>query len=61
MRSDYPSEPILAEAAAQQMYAFRKRDPSAILNILRDNMDGDLLDREERGSGGSLWDENSLC
>jgi hypothetical protein len=31
------------------MYAFRKRDPSAILNILRDNMDDGLLDRGERG------------
>src|ERR1700676_2496250 len=49
MRSGYPSEPILAEAAAQQMYAFRKRDPRAILDILKDNMEGGLLDRGERG------------
>jgi hypothetical protein len=31
------------------MYAFRKRDASAIRNILRDNMDDGLLDRGERG------------
>jgi hypothetical protein len=49
MRSCYPSEPILAEAAAQQMYAFRKRDPKAILDILKDNMESGLLDKGERG------------
>ena len=49
MRSGYPSEPILAEAAAQQMCTFRKHDRSAILHILRDNMDSGLLDRGERG------------
>ena len=46
MRSGYPSEPILAEAAAQQMYTFRKRDQRA---ILKDNMEDGLLDRGERG------------
>jgi hypothetical protein len=46
MRAGYPSEPILA---AQQMYTFRKHDPNAILNILKDNVEGGLLDRGERG------------
>jgi hypothetical protein len=49
MHSGYPSEPILAKATTQQMFAFRKCDPSVILNILRDNMDGGLLDRGEQG------------
>ena len=49
MYSGYPSEPILAEAAAQQMYSFRKHDPRAILNILRDDMESGLLDTGECG------------
>jgi hypothetical protein len=49
MCSGYPSEPILAEAIAQEMFVFQKCDPSVILNILRDNMDGGLLDKGERG------------
>ena len=49
LRSGYSSEPILAEAAAQQMYAFRQHKPSVMLDILNDNIKTGLLDRGERG------------
>lgn len=55
MRSGYPSEPLLAEAAAQQIHAWRRnakqddgtRDPA--LEILSHNLNRDLLDRGELG------------
>ncbi|KAF8519711.1 hypothetical protein JB92DRAFT_2897710 [Gautieria morchelliformis] len=47
--SGYPSEPILAEAAAQQMYAFRQKRPSVVVDVLKDNMDNGLLDLGGRG------------
>lgn len=49
LRSGYPSEPFLAEAAARQMHIFRARDPDAILEILQDNLKSGLLDKGERG------------
>jgi hypothetical protein len=49
IRSGYPSEPLLAEAAARQMRIFRLRDPNAILQILQDNLQSGLLDKGERG------------
>lgn len=49
VRSGYPSEPLLAEAAAQQMHVFRSFDPDATLKILKDNVESGLLDKGERG------------
>jgi hypothetical protein len=48
-RSCYSSEPLLAEAAAQQMACFRSKDRNATLEILSDNVKSGLLDRGERG------------
>ncbi|KAF8512802.1 hypothetical protein JB92DRAFT_3116853 [Gautieria morchelliformis] len=42
--SRYPSEPILGEAAAQQMYTFRKHKPSVVVDLLKTNMESGLLD-----------------
>ena len=47
--SGYPSEPILAEAAAQQLYTFRKRKPSVVVKLLLDHMESGLLDLGQRG------------
>jgi hypothetical protein len=47
--SGYPSEPLLAEAAAQQMHTFRSHNQDAILEILVENMQSGLLDKGERG------------
>ncbi|KAF8490901.1 hypothetical protein JB92DRAFT_1290866 [Gautieria morchelliformis] len=47
--SGYPSEPILAEAAAQQMYAFRQQSQSMVVDRLETNMDNGLLDLGGRG------------
>lgn len=47
MRSGYPSEPILAEAAAQQMRA--KPEEFSALRIVEENITGGLIDRGERG------------
>jgi hypothetical protein len=49
LRSGYSSEPLLAEAAAQQMRFFRLADPDAILTILKDNITCGLVDKGERG------------
>ena len=49
IRSGYPSEPLLAEAAAQQMRVFRSHDPNFTVDILMDNFDSGLLDKGERG------------
>jgi hypothetical protein len=48
LRSGYPSEPILAEAAAQQMWQFRQQNRSP-LDILEEHITSGLLDRGERG------------
>ena len=53
LRSGYPSEPILAEAAARQMHTWRRSteqesaDPALL--ILMENMQNDILDRGEIG------------
>ncbi|KZP24260.1 hypothetical protein FIBSPDRAFT_1012129 [Athelia psychrophila] len=47
MRSGYPSEPILAEAAAQQMCA--NPEEFSALRIVEENITGGLIDRGERG------------
>lgn len=49
IRSGYPSEPLLAEAAAQQMHVFRSYDPDFTLDVLMDNLTSGLLDKGERG------------
>src|SRR3984957_3716575 len=49
LRCGYPSEPILAEAAARQMAEFRKQDPNAVLSILQLNVVFGLLDVGELG------------
>ncbi|CCM00470.1 uncharacterized protein FIBRA_02503 [Fibroporia radiculosa] len=49
MRSGYPSEPHLAEAAAQQLAISRKGFGYPLTGILRDNLDGGLIDLRERG------------
>lgn len=47
IRSGYPSEPVLAEAAAQHMHAHP--DDFSALRILEDNIQGGLIDKGERG------------
>lgn len=47
MRSGYPSEPILAEAAAQEMRA--NPEEFSALRIVEENITGGLIDRGERG------------
>jgi hypothetical protein len=49
LRSGYPSEPLLAEAAAQQMHVFRSKDPEAVLTILMHKVKDGLIDKGERG------------
>jgi hypothetical protein len=50
-RSGYPSEPLLAEAAARQMHQFQTRQPgvNVMAQILRSNLDSGLLDQGQRG------------
>jgi hypothetical protein len=45
LHSGYPSEPLLAEAAAQQMRCFREKDPDAIVQILKQTLGQHLLDK----------------
>jgi hypothetical protein len=45
----YLSEPLLADAAAQQMYVFLQDNGNAILDILGDILQDGLIDRGERG------------
>jgi hypothetical protein len=47
--SDYSSEPLLAEAAAQQMHVFRFHDPDAILKIITNHTKSGLLDKGKCG------------
>jgi len=50
IRSGYPSEPVIAEAAAQQMFAFRtSAGANTTLQTLVHNINGGLLDRGELG------------
>jgi hypothetical protein len=49
IRAGYPSEPILAEAAARQLNYWAKLDRNPMLRILKDDLAHDLLDRGEIG------------
>ncbi|KAL4252956.1 hypothetical protein ABKN59_003494 [Abortiporus biennis] len=49
MRSGYPSEPMLAEAAAQQLDIWRQSVPTVLIDILQTYMSNGLLDRDKRG------------
>jgi hypothetical protein len=48
LRSGYPSEPLLAEAAAQQLWTWRKQNPFVVVETLTDFESG-LLNRGELG------------
>jgi hypothetical protein len=54
LRSGYPSEPLLAEAAARQMDEFQmlaeNPDTSVMANILKSEFSSGLLDQGQRGS-----------
>jgi hypothetical protein len=59
LRSGYPSEPIIAEAACRQLASWSKQNPRALLEILNDNLTSGLLDYGEMGelAGRALiWD-----
>lgn len=49
LRSGYPSEPLLAEAAAQQLSMWRKQDPYVVVHTLTDMLGNGLLNRGELG------------
>ncbi|KAF5373422.1 hypothetical protein D9615_009451 [Tricholomella constricta] len=49
LRSGYPSEPLLAEAAAQQLWNWRMKRPFVVVETLTDVLDDGLLDRGELG------------
>ena len=49
LHSGYPSEPLLAEAAAQQMRCFREKDPDTIVQILNQTLGQHLLDKGGQG------------
>jgi len=49
LRSGYPSEPLLAEAAAQQLATWRKQEPFSVVEVLTDIVETGLLDRGELG------------
>jgi hypothetical protein len=49
LRSGYPSEPLLAEAAARQLWKWRTQDPFVVVNTLTTILDTGLLDRGELG------------
>jgi hypothetical protein len=44
LRSEYPSEPIMAEAACKQLASWSNQRPSALLEILNKNLTSGLLD-----------------
>ena len=50
-RSGYPSEPLLAEAAARQMEEFQRlaSDTDVMVNILKSEFSSGLLDQGQRG------------
>jgi len=49
LRSGYPSEPLLAEAAARQLWTWRTQDPFVAVDTLTDILKTGLLDRGELG------------
>ena len=49
LRSGYPSEPLLAEAAARQLWTWRKQNPFMVVETLTDILETGLLDRGELG------------
>jgi hypothetical protein len=51
LRSGYPSEPLLAEAAARQMHEFQKRtsDPNLMARLFKSEFESGLLDQGQRG------------
>jgi hypothetical protein len=49
LRSGYPSEPLLAEASARQLWKWRMQDPFIVVNTLHNILDTGLLDRKELG------------
>ena len=49
VRSGYPSEPLLAEAAAQQLWTWRNQNPFVVVETLTDLFETGLLNRGELG------------
>lgn len=49
LRSGYPSEPLLAEAAAQQLWTWKTQNPFMVVETLTDILETGLLDRGELG------------
>jgi len=49
LRSGYPSEPLLAEAAAQQLWTWRTQNPFIVVETLTNILETGLLDRGELG------------
>ena len=49
LRSGYPSEPLLAEAAAQQLWLWRVQNPFMVVETLTNILETGLLDRGELG------------
>src|SRR6266511_4219550 len=49
LRSGYPSEPLLAEAAAQQLWTWRTQNPFMVVETLTNILETGLLDRGELG------------
>ena len=49
LRSGYPSEPLLAEAAARQLWMWRKQNPFVVVDMLTNIVQTGLLDRGELG------------
>ncbi|KAI6037804.1 hypothetical protein EDC04DRAFT_2700044 [Pisolithus marmoratus] len=49
IRSGYPSEPFLAEAASRQMYRYLQFPGRTVANLLRENFDNGLIDLGQKG------------
>ena len=49
LRSGYPSEPLLAEAAARQLWTWRRQNPFLVVETLTNILETGLLDRGELG------------
>jgi hypothetical protein len=49
LRSGYPSEPLLAEAAAQQLWKWRSQEPLVVIKTLNEIHTTGFLDRGELG------------
>jgi hypothetical protein len=49
LRSGYPSEPLLAEAAARQLWTWRAKNPFVVVDTLTTILETGLLDRGELG------------